>query len=104
MAFGGCLVAGLAISVVGSILFAFGSVLNNRIYHTNFKMANASYMWRMNRQVASFAVLYVIGVIVSLIGTGFLVGFGTQFKKVQDPFSSHSILILDGKHNYTCLY
>ncbi|KAK9899440.1 SFT2-domain-containing protein [Cystobasidium minutum MCA 4210] len=60
IAFGGCLIAGLAVSLVGSILFVFG-------------------------QVASFAVLYVIGICISLVGTGFLVGFGTQFKKMMDP-------------------
>jgi len=71
MAFAGCLAAGLAISIVGSILFAFG-------------------------QVASFAVLYVVGICVSLTGTGFLVGFGTQAKKMLDPVRLSATLLMLG--------
>jgi len=58
--FGGCLAAGFAISLVGSILFAVGSV-------------------------ASFAVLYTIGILVSLVGTGFLIGFKKQFTLMFKP-------------------
>ncbi|KAK4047832.1 hypothetical protein OIV83_005175 [Microbotryomycetes sp. JL201] len=47
--FGACIVGGFAISLLGSILFIFG-------------------------QIATFALLYTIGVIVSLVGTGFLIG------------------------------
>jgi len=45
-AFGGCLVAGFALSLVGAILFTFG-------------------------QIALFATFYVIGVVVSLVGSEF---------------------------------
>ncbi|SCZ96357.1 BZ3500_MvSof-1268-A1-R1_Chr8-2g10139 [Microbotryum saponariae] len=54
--FGFCLVAGCALAVVGAILFALG-------------------------QVTLFATFYVLGVIISLVGTGFLVGF----KMMMDP-------------------
>lgn len=30
-----------------------------------------------------FAILYVIGLIISLVGTGFLIGFGKQIKQVR---------------------
>lgn len=39
------------------------------------------------------AVLYVIGVIVSLIGTGFLVGFGKQLKMMLDPVRRYAAAI-----------
>ncbi|GAA6021453.1 hypothetical protein JCM8202_006377 [Rhodotorula sphaerocarpa] len=58
--FGICLVCGFALSLIGAILFVLG-------------------------QVTLFAVLYVIGVICSLVGTGFLLGFGRQFKAMLDP-------------------
>ncbi|SGY39197.1 BQ5605_C003g02167 [Microbotryum silenes-dioicae] len=54
--FGFCLVAGCALAVVGAILFTLG-------------------------QVTLFATFYVLGVIISLVGTGFLVGF----KMMMDP-------------------
>ncbi|SCV67158.1 BQ2448_5804 [Microbotryum intermedium] len=75
--FGFCLVAGCALAVVGSILFTLG-------------------------QVSLFATFYVLGVIISLVGTGFLVGFQKQFKMMMDPvriwaagspsFSSHQLV------------
>jgi hypothetical protein len=34
---------------------------------------------------SAFAILYSIGNIISLIATGFLVGFGSQVKKMLDP-------------------
>ncbi|GAA5857964.1 hypothetical protein JCM8547_006641 [Rhodosporidiobolus lusitaniae] len=58
--FGGCIVAGFALSLLGSIFFALG-------------------------QVTLFALLYVVGVVVSLVGTGFLVGFMKQIKMMWDP-------------------
>ncbi|ORY57709.1 Got1/Sft2-like family-domain-containing protein [Leucosporidium creatinivorum] len=58
--FGICIVAGFACSLLGAILFTLG-------------------------QITVFALLYVIGVIVSLVGTGFLVGFGKQVKMMWDP-------------------
>ncbi|KAG9318258.1 SFT2-domain-containing protein [Chiua virens] len=51
----GCLVVGFAISLLGSILLFLG-------------------------QLGSFAVLYTIGILVSLAGTGFLIG---MFKPVR---------------------
>ncbi|KAM0787128.1 hypothetical protein ACM66B_006380 [Microbotryomycetes sp. NB124-2] len=60
MCFGACIVGGFALSLLGSILFIFG-------------------------QIATFALLYTIGVIVSLVGTGFLIGFKRQWKLMWDP-------------------
>lgn len=54
------LVGGLALSVLGSALLFTGSL-------------------------ALFAVLYSVGVIVSLTGTGFLLGFMKQFKQMFAP-------------------
>ncbi|CAD6584868.1 MAG: hypothetical protein CYPHOPRED_002871 [Cyphobasidiales sp. Tagirdzhanova-0007] len=71
IAFLGCLVAGLAISVVGSVLFVFG-------------------------QIASFAVLYTVGVVISLVGTGFLVGFLTQAQKMIDTVRLSATLVFIG--------
>ncbi|KAF9228664.1 SFT2-domain-containing protein [Gyrodon lividus] len=36
-------------------------------------------------QLGSFAVLYTIGILVSLAGTGFLIGFVTQIKMMFKP-------------------
>ncbi|KAG6379128.1 SFT2-domain-containing protein [Boletus reticuloceps] len=36
-------------------------------------------------QLGSFAVLYTIGIIISLVGTGFLIGFGSQIKLMFKP-------------------
>ncbi|BGP21019.1 hypothetical protein JCM10213_003217 [Rhodosporidiobolus nylandii] len=58
--FGACIIGGFALSLLGSIFFALG-------------------------QIALFATLYVVGVVVSLIGTGFLVGFMKQIKMMWDP-------------------
>lgn len=38
-------------------------------------------------------MLYVIGVIVSLVGTGFLVGFGKQLKMMIDPVRRYAALV-----------
>lgn len=58
--FGFCLLAGFAISLLGSILLVLG-------------------------QVTLGAILYTLGVVTSLIGTGFLVGFVKQLKMMWDP-------------------
>ncbi|BGP44126.1 hypothetical protein JCM10449v2_008190 [Rhodotorula kratochvilovae] len=58
--FGICLVAGFGLSLLGAIFFALG-------------------------QVALFATLYVVGVVASLVGTGFLLGFMRQVKMMWDP-------------------
>lgn len=57
MGFVGCLIAGFVMSLLGSILLVTGSL-------------------------ATFAVLYSVGVVVSLTGTGFLLGFMKQFKQM----------------------
>ncbi|GAA6009913.1 hypothetical protein JCM10207_002156 [Rhodosporidiobolus poonsookiae] len=58
--FGACILGGFALSLLGSIFFALG-------------------------QVPLFATLYVVGVVVSLVGTGFLIGFMKQIKLMWDP-------------------
>ncbi|GAA5889733.1 hypothetical protein JCM6882_004304 [Rhodosporidiobolus microsporus] len=58
--FGACVIGGFALSLLGAIFFALG-------------------------QVALFATLYVVGVVLSLVGTGFLVGFWKQVKMMWDP-------------------
>ncbi|KAG1774306.1 SFT2-domain-containing protein [Suillus placidus] len=58
--FVGCLVIGFALSLLGSILLFLG-------------------------QLGSFAVLYTIGILVSLVGTGFVIGFASQFKLMFKP-------------------
>jgi len=51
---------GFVLSIIGAIVFVFG-------------------------QVTLFATLYTIGVVISLIGTGFLLGFLRQVKMMWDP-------------------
>ncbi|GAA6035503.1 hypothetical protein JCM8097_000285 [Rhodosporidiobolus ruineniae] len=58
--FGACVLAGFVLSLVGAILFTFG-------------------------QITLFALFYVIGLVISLIGTGFLLGFWKQVKMMWDP-------------------
>ncbi|MBW0514002.1 hypothetical protein O181_053717 [Austropuccinia psidii MF-1] len=50
-----CLIGGFIVSILGSILFVFGNV-------------------------TSFALLYTLGILISLTGTGFLLGFQRQIK------------------------
>ncbi|KAI8998767.1 hypothetical protein BD414DRAFT_476036 [Trametes punicea] len=56
----GCLAAGFVLSLLGSIFLFLGSL-------------------------TSFAFLYAIGTIISLIGTGFLIGFFKQLKLMFKP-------------------
>jgi len=58
--FVGCLIVGFVLSILGSCLLFLG-------------------------QLASFAVLYTMGIIISLIGTGFLIGFSNQIKMMFKP-------------------
>ncbi|KAJ8581698.1 SFT2-domain-containing protein [Rhizopogon salebrosus TDB-379] len=58
--FVGCLIIGFALSLLGSILLFLG-------------------------QLGSFAVLYTIGILVSLAGTGFVIGFASQLKLMFKP-------------------
>jgi len=56
----GCLAVGFVLSLLGSILLFVG-------------------------QLGSFAVLYVMGTIITLIGTGFIIGFFKQIKLMFKP-------------------
>ncbi|EIW60518.1 SFT2-domain-containing protein [Trametes versicolor FP-101664 SS1] len=58
--FVGCLAAGFVLSLLGSIFLFLGSL-------------------------ASFAILYAFGTVISLVGTGFLVGFGKQLTMMFKP-------------------
>ncbi|KAI0736930.1 SFT2-domain-containing protein [Fomitopsis betulina] len=58
--FGGCLAVGFVLSLLGAIFLFF----------SDFVM---------------FAILYVLGTVVSLIATGFLLGFGKQLKLMFKP-------------------
>ncbi|GBE82364.1 SFT2-domain-containing protein [Sparassis latifolia] len=58
--FGGCVIAGFVLSLLGSILLFVG-------------------------QLSTFAVLYAIGTVISLAGTGFLLGFMKQFQLMFKP-------------------
>ncbi|BGP35959.1 hypothetical protein JCM10296v2_007811 [Rhodotorula toruloides] len=63
-----CVAVGFALSLLGAIFFALG-------------------------QVALFATLYVVGVVASLIGTGFLLGFMKQLKMMWDPVRRYAAAI-----------
>lgn len=68
--FGICFGSGFIISLLSTIFFSFGNI-------------------------TGFAVLYTLGNIVSLMGTGFLIGFLSQFK-VKDYlalFNFHTMLL-----------
>lgn len=54
------LISGFALSLIGAILFILG-------------------------QITLFALLYTLGVVCSLVGTGFLLGFWKQCKMMMDP-------------------
>ncbi|KAH7912248.1 SFT2-domain-containing protein [Hygrophoropsis aurantiaca] len=56
----GCLIVGFVLSILGSILLFAG-------------------------MLGSFAILYTLGIIVSLIGTGFVIGFANQIKTMFKP-------------------
>jgi len=58
--FVGCLIIGFLLSILGSALLFVG-------------------------QLGSFAVLYAMGTLISLIGTGFLIGFASQLKLMFKP-------------------
>ncbi|KAK0546496.1 hypothetical protein OC861_003976 [Tilletia horrida] len=69
--FVGCLFAGFAVSLLGTLLLLTGSL-------------------------ASFAILYSIGILISLAGTGFLIGFGKQLKQMFAPVRLIATLIFLG--------
>ncbi|KAG2158136.1 SFT2-domain-containing protein [Suillus bovinus] len=43
------------------------------------------FSWLSHHWLGSFAVLYTIGILVSLIGTGFVIGFASQIKLMFKP-------------------
>ncbi|CAO1619757.1 unnamed protein product [Parajaminaea phylloscopi] len=63
-----CVVGGFALSIIGAVLVFIN--------------------------LALFAVLYSIGVIVSLVGTGFLIGFAKQIKQMFKSIRLVATLIL----------
>jgi len=65
----GCLAIGFLLSFLGTLLLLLGGLV-------------------------TFAVLYGIGTIISLIGTGFLIGFGSQVKQMFKPVRVVATLIL----------
>ncbi|RSH78204.1 uncharacterized protein EHS24_002665 [Apiotrichum porosum] len=69
MGFGACFVGGFAISLLGAILFLLG-------------------------QGGALAILFALGAIVSLVGTGFLVGFATQWKMMWKPVRLVATIIM----------
>ncbi|KAK0520939.1 hypothetical protein OC834_006847 [Tilletia horrida] len=71
MGFVGCLVGGFVVSLLGTLLLITGSL-------------------------ASFAILYSIGILISLVGTGFLIGFGKQVKQMFAPVRLVATLVFLG--------
>ncbi|GHJ89416.1 hypothetical protein NliqN6_5818 [Naganishia liquefaciens] len=67
----GCTVVGFILSILGTILLFIGGLI-------------------------SFAILFSIGIIVSLVGTGFLIGFSKQIKTMFKPVRVVATLILLG--------
>ncbi|KAH9484163.1 Vesicle transport protein SFT2B [Psilocybe cubensis] len=67
--FAGCLIAGFVLSLLGTVVFIFGMTV-------------------------LFAILYVLGTIVSLIGTGFLIGFFKQAKLMFKPVRVIASIVL----------
>jgi len=64
-----CLCVGLILSILGTSLLFLG-------------------------QIATFVFLYTLGIIVSLIGTGFLIGFFKQLKEMFAPVRIVATIIL----------
>ncbi|CUA75914.1 hypothetical protein RSOLAG22IIIB_01917 [Rhizoctonia solani] len=69
--FVGCLAVGFVLSILGSCMLFLGAL-------------------------GSFALLYTIGIIVSLIGTGFLIGFGKQLQLMFKPVRVVATIIFLG--------
>jgi len=67
----GCLAIGFVLSLLGSIVLFLA-------------------------QLALFAILYGLGTVVSLVGTGFLMGFGTQLKLMFKPVRIIATLVFLG--------
>jgi len=58
--FGGCLAVGFILSVLGTVLLFL-------------------------QQYNSFAIIYSLGIVISLVGTGFVIGFFRQLKLMFKP-------------------
>lgn len=69
--FAGCLALGFILSILGSALLFLG-------------------------QLGSFAILYAMGTVISLIGTGFLIGFAKQLKLMFKPVRVVATIIFLG--------
>ncbi|TCD61420.1 hypothetical protein EIP91_008454 [Steccherinum ochraceum] len=69
--FGGCLALGFILSILGAALLFVG-------------------------QLGSFAILYALGTVVALIGTGFLIGFFKQLKLMFKPVRIVATIIFLG--------
>ncbi|KAF8522132.1 SFT2-domain-containing protein [Hysterangium stoloniferum] len=69
--FGGCLAIGFVLSLLASILLFLG-------------------------QLSMFALLYTIGTIISLVGTGFLIGFFKQLKLMFKPVRVVATIVFIG--------
>ncbi|WVQ74223.1 hypothetical protein IAR50_003818 [Cryptococcus sp. DSM 104548] len=67
--FAACFVGGLAVSLLGAILLFLGAT-------------------------GAFAVLFALGGVISLVGTGFLVGFKTQLEKMFKPVRVVATILL----------
>jgi len=65
----GCLCVGLLLSILGTSLLFLG-------------------------QIATFVFLYTLGIIVSLIGTGFLIGFVSQLRQMFAPVRIIATIVL----------
>jgi len=67
--FVGCVALGFVLSLLGVLLLIVG--------------------W-----VTTFAVLYAFGTVISLVGTGFLIGFGSQLKQMFKPVRVVATVVL----------
>ncbi|KAJ3207670.1 hypothetical protein HK099_000216, partial [Clydaea vesicula] len=72
-------------------LYGFGCCFVGGIFLSMF-----STIFLISVNLPAFAVLYTLGNIISLIGTGFLIGFKSQFKKMLDPVRLTATLIFVG--------
>ncbi|GAA6007977.1 Got1/Sft2-like family vesicle transport protein [Rhodotorula paludigena] len=68
LGFGICLVAGFGLSLLGAISY-------------------------VRKQEPIFAVLYVVGVVCAVVGTGFLFGFKRQVNMMRDPVRQYAAAV-----------
>lgn len=81
---------GFGLGILGAIFFVLGD-LTSRSYKPPLYVSDA-----LCTHTPVFALLYVIGLLVSLTGTGFLVGFSRQLKQMFDPVRLIASIILLG--------